>query len=76
MIWENKSTLMIMVCPCTGPKGGEESYQYWNNLEKVGDETTIGSHFTLKLLQTKSVNEGRIIHRQIELTLIGSYGKK
>jgi hypothetical protein len=50
MIWENKSTLMIMVCPCTGPKGGEESYQYWNNLENVGDETVIGSHFTLKLL--------------------------
>jgi len=41
---------MIMVCPCTGPKGGEESYKYWQGLEKVGDETEIGSHFKLKLL--------------------------
>lgn len=28
MIWENKTTMMVMVCPCVGPKG-EESVKYW-----------------------------------------------
>lgn len=63
MIWENKSTLMIMVCPCKGPKGGEESYEYWKPLDIIGDETDIGSHFRLKLLKLESLNEGRIIHK-------------
>lgn len=76
MIWENKSTLMIMVCPCIGPKGGEESFKYWQSLDKVGDETEIGSHFKLKLLKLENLNDGRIIHKQFELHLIGTYGKK
>lgn len=76
MIWENKCTLMIMVCPCKGPKGGEESYNYWLENNIVGNETEIGSHFKLKLLNQEILNDGRITYRKFELTLIGSYPKK
>jgi protein tyrosine phosphatase len=75
MIWENKTTLMVMVCPYIGPKG-EESFKYCNDLEQVGDETEIEEHFSLKLLKVEKRNEGRVIHRQFELNLIGSYEKK
>lgn len=62
MIWENQTTLMIMVCPCIGPKG-EESFKYWLELENEGDEADIESFFNLKLLKLESLNEGRVVHR-------------
>jgi len=49
MIWENKTTLIVMVCPEQGPKG-EECINYWNNLKEIGDTTSIDNIFSLKLI--------------------------
>jgi len=29
MIWENNVSLLVMLCPCIGPSGKEESIVYW-----------------------------------------------
>ena len=65
MIWENQTSLVVMLCPEQGPKG-EECLNYWNNLTKIGENSLISEDLMLTLIDYEQIN-ARICKRKFSL---------